>query len=92
MLVARVISIPDDLVLRDLHELFLAVLRGDYEPDFIIRICTIIRQLPTPFARHKSAGLPAAPGRRNSSISAIPWMGGSVNFGRWILKKPPPRT
>jgi hypothetical protein len=37
-LVARVISVPDDLELRDLHEIFLIMLGWDYDPDFIIRI------------------------------------------------------
>jgi hypothetical protein len=37
-LVARVISVPDDLELRDLHEIFLTILGWDYDPDFIIRI------------------------------------------------------
>ncbi len=37
-MVARVISVPDDLELRDLHEIFLAMLDWDNGPDFIIRI------------------------------------------------------
>jgi len=37
-LVARVIAVPDDLDIRDLHDLFLAMLDWDYSPDFIIRV------------------------------------------------------
>jgi hypothetical protein len=37
-IVARVLSVPDDLDIRDLHDVFLAMLDWDYDPDFIIRI------------------------------------------------------
>jgi hypothetical protein len=37
-LVARVIAVPDDLDIRDLHDLFLVMLDWDYSPDFIIRV------------------------------------------------------
>jgi hypothetical protein len=39
-IIARVISVPDDLDIRDLHNVFLAMLNWDYDPDFIIRIHT----------------------------------------------------
>ncbi len=37
-LVARVLAVPDDLELTDLHEVFLAMLDWDEDPGFIIRI------------------------------------------------------
>ena len=37
-LVARVFSVPDDLEIWDLHDVFLALLDWDYNPDFILRI------------------------------------------------------
>jgi hypothetical protein len=37
-LVARVISVPDDFEIRDLHDVFLVMLDWDYSPEFIIRI------------------------------------------------------
>lgn len=39
-IIARVISVPDTFEIRDLHEVFLAMLNWDYDPDFIIRIHT----------------------------------------------------
>lgn len=38
LLVARAISVPDNLEIKDLHELFMAMLDWDCHPDFIIRI------------------------------------------------------
>lgn len=37
-LVARVLAVPDDLELTDLHDVFLAMLNWDDDPGFIIRI------------------------------------------------------
>ncbi len=37
-IVARVVSVPDSLAIRDFHELFLAMLDWQYDPDFILRI------------------------------------------------------
>ena len=37
-IVARVISVSDDLEISDLHDIFLAMLDWDYDPDFIIRV------------------------------------------------------
>ena len=37
-IVARVLSIPDDMLVTDLHDVFLSILGWEYHPDFIIRI------------------------------------------------------
>ena len=37
-LVVCVVSVPDDLKIGDLHEIFMVLLDWDYHPDFIIRI------------------------------------------------------
>jgi hypothetical protein len=37
-IVARVIAVPDDLEISDLHEIFLSLLSWTYDPGFIIRI------------------------------------------------------
>ena len=36
--VARVLSIPDDMEITDLHDVLLSILGWEYHPDFIIRI------------------------------------------------------
>ncbi len=37
-IVARVLSIPDDMLVTDLHDVFVSILGWEYHPDFIIRI------------------------------------------------------